>query len=224
MKNLSTRRALLKAMAAHGGLWATRSLATGLPISVLLGGLPTDKALAADFADPQFLLMALNHTGDPINNNCPGVYDTGLAGVHHNQQASMAAKTVSLSTGNYRAAKPWADLQANVPWAMDRMNFLHHDTRTNIHAQYSGVMKLMGSSRGPNGESNSPEFLPSIISAALEPLHGSIQAPPLYLEGPGVDFAGQALGKIRPNTLRNLFPSLNTNEKLMREIRDAESL
>ncbi|BCE01178.1 DUF1501 domain-containing protein [Marinicellulosiphila megalodicopiae] len=222
MKKLTSRRALLKAMSAQGGLWTTRSFATGLPMGVLLGAIPSDEAIAATIDHPQYLMMALSHFGEPINNNCPGVYDTGLDGVHHNTQPSMVAQNVELGSGTYRAAKPWADLQKSVPWAMDRMSFIHHDTRTNIHAQYSGVMKLMGSSRGPNSETNSPEFLPSILSAALQPIHQTIQAPPLYLGGPEVDFEGQAIGQINPSSMKTLFPSFNNRDQLIREMRDAD--
>lgn len=218
----STRRALLQAASASSSYLAMRSLATGLPASVLLGGLPSDEAIAQASTRPQYLLMALNHTGHPINNNCPGVYDNPFQGVYHNPQAKMAPKQVNIGNKSYRAAKPWQDLQNEVPWLMDRISFIHHTTRTNIHSQYSGVMKLMGSSRGPNGESNSPEFLPSMISSGLAPLHNTIQEPPLYLGGPNVDFAGQAIGRIRPNSLQNLFPSLNSTEKVIRELRDAD--
>ena len=222
MRFNSTRRALLKAASANGSMLAFRSLATGIPASALLTGLPTDEALAMDPVEPQFLLMSINKLADPINNNCPGTYDTGLQGIHHNQQDKMAPEQLSLNGLNYRAAKPWADLQRAVPWAMNRMSFIHHDTRTNIHSQYSGVMKLMGSSRGPNGESNSPEFLPSILSTALGRYQGSIQAPPLYMGGPEVGFDGQALGRLRPNALKRLFPTLSNKDRLIREIRDAD--
>lgn len=218
----STRRALLKAASANGGYLALRSLVTGLPASVLLGGLPTDKAIAQASARPQFLLMALNHTGHPINNNCPGVYDNPFDGVYHNKNASMKPQTVLIGGQSYTAAKPWRDLQNAVPWAMERMSFIHHTTRTNIHSQYAGVMKLMGSSRGPNGETNSPEFLPSMIASGLAPLHNAIQEAPLYLGGPNVDFSGQALGRISANSLQRLFPSLDSTEKVIRQLRDAD--
>lgn len=222
MRFKSTRRALLKAATANGGMLAFRSFVTGIPAAALVAGLPTDEALAADPVSPQFLLMALNHVGEPINNNCPGTYDTGLSGIHHNLNASMKPENVSMGSQTHRAAKPWADLQRAVPWAMDRMSFIHHDTRTNIHSQYTGVMKLMGSSRGPNGESNSPEFMPSIYSRALAPYQGSIQQAPLYMSGSSVDFNGQALGRLRPTALQKLFPSLTNKDAIIRDIRDAD--
>ena len=119
MRFNSTRRALLKAASANGSMLAFRSLATGIPASALLTGLPTDEALAMDPVEPQFLLMSINKLADPINNNCPGTYDTGLQGIHHNQQDKMAPEQLSLNGLNYRAAKPWADLQRAVPWAMN---------------------------------------------------------------------------------------------------------
>lgn len=222
MRFKTTRRALLEAVTAQGGCLALRSVATGLPAAVLLGGIPTDEALAQASAKPQYLLMAINHTGHPINNNCPGVYENSFKGIHHNQNANMKPTGVTVGGKSYTAAKPWRDFQNAVPWAMNRMSFIHHTTRTNIHSQYSGVMKLMGSSRGPNGESNSPEYLPSILSSALAPFHNAIQEPPLYLDGPEVEFGGQALGRIRPDSLQQLFPALASNERVIRELRDAD--
>ena len=224
MNYKSSRRDLLKNVMSFGGLLGLRSLAAGLPASILLTGIPSDAALAAAeaLAPPQFLLMALNHTGDPISNNCPGTYDTGLPGIYNNPQASMAPQSLNLGAKTYQAAKPWRDLQNAQGYALDRTTFIHHTTRTNIHAQYAGVMKLMGSSRGANGETNSPEFVSSMLSAALAPIHGTIQKQPLYMGGPSVDYEGQALAQIRPDALKRLFPALTANDKAIRDLRDTD--
>ena len=155
------RRHFLTSSSIGIGSLTLRSLASGIPMSALLSGIPTDRALAQSEAQKkaQFLIMNLSQDGDPFNASCPGVYDTGLDGVLHNQQDSMAPTQFQLGSNSVTAAKPWSDLKASQALAVDRMAFIHHSTRTNIHPQFGAVMSLMGSSRGENGENMSDIYL-----------------------------------------------------------------
>ena len=192
-------------------------------MGALLSGIPSDKALAqaAEQRQPQFLIMNLSQDGDPFNASCPGVYDTGLDGVLHNQQESMAPTPFQLGAQQVVAAKPWSDLKTSQSRAVDRMAFVHHSTRTNIHPQFGAVMSLMGSSRGENGE-NMSEYLPSILAQGLFSELGTIQSQPLNLSGPRVDFRGQTLNQTQPNTLGRLFPTVSGVNSQLRDMRDAD--
>ena len=219
------RRSFLKMSSVVGSSLVLRSLASGIPMSALMGAIPTDEVLAQaeDSKTPQFLIMNLSQAGDPFNASCPGVYNTGLEGVLHNQQATMAPTDFTLGSNTVTAAKPWADLQAAQGYAVNRMAFIHHSTRTNIHPQFGAVMSLMGNSRGAQGE-NIAEFLPSMLSQSLAAQMETIQAQPLNLSGPRVDYEGQTLNQTQPNTLGDLFPTYSSVEHSLRTLRDTDLL
>lgn len=185
---LNRRNALLTTLFG-AGMVGLRSLASGLPASLLLN---PRKALA-DVADPscdtpakaQFIVFATSAQGDPINANTPGSYDD--PNITHSTDPSMAPATLTLGGKAYTAAAPWASLPQEV---LDRTAFFHLMTSTPIHPKEPDVLKLMGSTyRG--------EMLPSMLAKALAPCLGTVQAEPICLgattPSEALSFGGTAL-------------------------------
>lgn len=126
------RRDFMKS--AFGSL-ALRSLATGIPASVLLNprvGRASPDALAN--GPGMMLILATSSRGDPLNANVPGTYGPGAAEVAHPADPLMAPTQLTLSGQSYTAAKPWADLPQST---LDRTVFFHHATYTPVHQDQS---------------------------------------------------------------------------------------
>ena len=111
MKTLNhSRRQALKAALFGPGFIGLKSLATGLPISVLLNGIPKDAQAQTTDGSPQYLILMSSAAGDPINANCPGSY---VDGVVNNPQATLAETALSLGGYQTTAAAPAPIKHAN---------------------------------------------------------------------------------------------------------------
>jgi len=189
------RRQLLKS--TLGGL-ALRSVATGLPISMLLNprlgrAAPLD-ALAE--GPGRMLIMFASKNGDPLNANVPGTYGPGAEEVAHSPDPSMAPTNLRLSGQRYTAAKPWADLPQNV---LDRTVFFHHATFTPVHQDQGKVMRMMGAT-------DDDEMLVSILARSLGARQQTVQKLPLSLGATSgtelLSASGQVLANASPTSIR----------------------
>ncbi len=74
-----TRRTAAAGFATATGSLILNSLATGIPISVLLNPLRANADNSPNGAY-RTLIMSCSRGGDPFNNNVPGTYDVGVPG------------------------------------------------------------------------------------------------------------------------------------------------
>ncbi len=188
------RRDLLK---SSFGTMLLKSLATGIPASVLLK--PRVGRASADLlADGpgRMLILTTSQSGDPLNANVPGTYGAGAPGAAHSADLSMAPTSLTLGGRTFTAAKPWADLPQST---LDRTVFFHHATYTPVHQDQSNVMRLMGATY-------ESEMLVSIFARELAPRQGSVQATPLSLGARNgselLTAGGQVLANVGPQSIR----------------------
>ena len=163
---------------------ALRSLATGIPASILLN--PRPRRAALDHLSTGMgrkLILITSGAGDPTNCNVPRTYGAGAEEVAHSPDPAMAPTQITLSGQQYTVAKPWADLgQAK----LNRSLFFHHATYTPVHQDQSKVQKLMGAT-------DDEEMLVSIlarelgIELELEDIVVEPLVPPSILETPDLD-------------------------------------
>jgi len=195
---LMQRRNLFKmavGMGATAPLW--RSLATGLPMSWILGD--RNAAFAAEGPE-QFLVVSLSGGGDPLNANTPGTY--GVPDVYHNPAPEMAETSIQLGKTTSKAAKPWSTLPA---WARDRAVFFHHRTYTNAHPNFFKVLGLFGAAKSKTGSGG--EMLPSLFASEVASNLQTVQNEPLVLANIGarLTFQGRVLGAAQPGTLSQVL-------------------
>ena len=182
-----TRRDVLVSSLAGIGYLGLRTLATGLPASLLLhprralaDGVP---ACAADKA--QFVIFNTSGQGDPINASVPGTYED--ANIVHSPDPALAPGPLTIRGQKYTAAAPWATLPADV---LDRTCFFHLMTNTPVHPKEPDVLKLMH-------VASPDDMLPSILGRQLASCLGTIQAQPISLgastPSEGLTYAGRAL-------------------------------
>lgn len=200
------RRKVLMSSLFGAGYVGLRSLATGIPAAVLLGGpkaLADAAATCADQSKAQYLILSTSSNGDPINANAPGTYGGGaLATIVHNPDTTLMPETPLTINGTATtAAKPWAQLPQNV---LDRTAFWHIATNTPVHPQEPDVLALKGAT-APS------EMLPSLLAKQLAPCLGTVQAQPITLgatsPSEGLSFSGQALPIIPPLALKATLSS-----------------
>lgn len=208
------RRDLLKT--TFGGL-ALRSLATGLPASLLLNprvGRAGQDPLTA--GPGRMLILATASTGDPLNANVPGTYGPGAEEAAHPEDPAMMPSTLTLSGQQYTAAMPWANLPQST---LDRTCFFHHATYTPVHQDQSQVMRLMGAT-------DDAEMLPSIFARELAPRQGSVQALPLSLGArSGTELltaGGQVLANVGPTSIRAALGGAQGPLANLADLRDRE--
>lgn len=170
-----------------------RSLATGLPRSMLLG-----KAVAQDTPPARMLILATSSAGDPLNGNVPGTYGAGLDQVVHPQDPAMAPTSMMLGDRSVVGAKPWADLGPDI---LRRTVFFHHGTYSNSHPAHPKVMRLMGNTRRQ-------EMLVSIFSRELSAALETTQMEPISLGARGgelLSFEGRTLSNVGPTALKEVL-------------------
>lgn len=200
MLHFMQRRSLL-GVALGGGLGATaplwRSLATGLPLSWILGD--RNSAFAAEGPE-QFLIISLSQGGDPLNANAPGTY--GLPDAYHNPAPEMVETPISLGGKMSTAAKPWSTLPA---WARERAVFFHHRTYTNAHPNFFKVLGLFGAAKSKTGSGG--EMLPSLIASEVATSLQTVQTEPVVLANIGarLTFGGRVLGAAQPSSLAQIL-------------------
>ena len=208
------RRQLLR---STFGTVALRSLASGLPASMLLA-----PRLGRTQTDPmaggpgRMLILFTSQSGGPVNANVPGTYGAGAEEVAHPPAATMAPTELRLSGRAYTAAKPWADLPQTV---LDQAVFFHHATYTPVHQDQSRVMRLMGAA-------DDDEMAVSIFSKALAPRQGSVQAVPLSLGARGgaelLTARGRVLANVGPRSIARALGGAQGPLASLHALRDRE--
>jgi len=197
-----TRRRLLMNTLFGAGLLGLRSLATGIPISILANprralAAARLRSAAASAAAPQYIILATSADGDPLSCNAPGTYlDPDLA---HPQGPSMAPTALSIGGASAVAALPWSTLPQAL---LDRTCFFHHATYTVVHPDEPKVLAL-------NGYTVGNEMLVSLLAAQLGPALGTVQQEPISL-GPrqaseGIVFQKAPQAIVSPSALALLL-------------------
>jgi hypothetical protein len=195
------------------GLVGLRSLATGLPVGVLLDPRKALADVPACPTQPQFILLNTSRDGDPIGCNVPGTYED--ANIVHPQDASMVATRLTLRGQPYMAAAPWAKLPQAT---LDRTCFAHIMTNTPIHPKEPNVLRLMGAT-GSSGE-----MFPSVLAKLLAPCLKTIQTQPISVGASNpsetITFNGAALPTMPPSALKATLlnaPGALTNLQKLRD-------
>lgn len=211
LKTNTTRRNLLRGALLGAGAVGLRSLVTGLPRSFLETG---SVAHAADPSEPNFLIVCNAQDGDPLNVNAPGTY---IDGTEHNPSALLEETEMTLGATTVTAAKPWAELSADL---RERMAFLHHRTYTNAHPEMSKV--LAGHGSVSSLDSNVSEQFPSVLARYLSGSLDTIQIEPATIGFTPLTFQGRPLDLIKPTELQSLFSAPEELQGTLRALRDAE--
>jgi uncharacterized protein (DUF1501 family) len=185
--SLMSRRAALTALLTGAGGLGLKALATGIPASVLLDPLTA----SADTPKAKTLILASSLLGDPLNANVPGMYEVGPTEIFHPLDPAMAKTSFNLGGKTVSAAKPWAELPANI---LARTAFFHHATYTPVHGELTRVQKMMNATE-------KSDMLVSLIARELAPLLGSVQRDPISLGASGGELLsseGRLLGNVAP--------------------------
>jgi hypothetical protein len=207
-----SRRSLLTASLFGAGSLTLRSLATGIPISMLVDPLA---AAAQEPTKHRILILSVSRDGEPLNANAPGMYENHLKDVVHPSDPSMAPTQLKLGDQLTTAAKPWAELPAS---ARNRMCVFHHATYTGLHAQNQDVMSLMG-----NTQRN--EMAVSIYAKELGKALGTTQTEPITLGANGVElvrFDGRTLSNVAPSSLYRILGRPDGPLGGLQELRDKD--
>ncbi len=204
---LHRRKMLYTALFGAGGL-GLKSLATGIPMSILAKPL---SARAQDLTS-RILILSASSAGDPINANVPGTYEDPA--VEHSNDPRMAPTPMTVGGQQFTAAKPWADLPASM---LDKTVFFHHGTYTNAHPNHPKVMRLMGAT-----ERN--EMLVSLYSDALSETLETVQREPISVGASRgseiLTFQGRSLANVSPVALRTALTQEDNALGDLRPLRD----
>ena len=205
---LHRRKMLYTALFGAGGL-GLKSLATGIPMSILAKPLT---ARAQDAATTRILILSTSSAGDPINANVPGTYEDPA--VEHSNDPLMAPMAMTIGGQQLTAAKPWAELPASM---LDKTVFFHHGTYTNSHPNHPKVMRLMGAV-----ERN--EMLVSVYSDALSDGLETVQREPISVGARGgneiLSFKGRSLANVSPVALKTALAQEDNALGDLRPLRD----
>ena len=205
-KSLDRRDFLMNSLAAAGTL-GLRSLVLGLPPMFL-----TQRAMAAGQAT--YLIYSCYSEGCPLNANAPGSYQPGVT----HAGSFNTPVSFTLGTTNTQAAAPWANLPALL---RNRMNFIHHDSRTNAHSEADNVLKVHGALKGASG--NGAEMLPSAIAQMVQSNLGTLGTAPILVGQIRGNLTFNSIPQpfVAPNSLTQLFPTTTTpSANSMRQFRD----
>lgn len=178
-----------------------RSLASGIPYSILQNPFGPSVAHAADMPRGRILIVSTSSAGDPLNGNVPGTYGLGLEDIKHPEDPAMAETSFQIRGMTTSAARPWSELP---PTILDRLAFFHHATNTNSHPNHPKAMRLQGSVAGN-------EMLLSALAKETAPSLMTTQVEPISLGARGselISFEGRRLSNVPPRGLqRALAPS-----------------
>jgi hypothetical protein len=194
------RRDLMLQGLFGAGMWGLRSLATGIPVSLLMN---PRRALASDAAvagpantAAQYVIFSTSENGDPINANVPGTYGvtvpSGFAPPIHPTFPVDAAGGGGTNT-------PWSSAAIGAT-AFSRVVFFHHATYTVVHPDEPTVLHLMNTAP-------SAEMFPSMLSAQLAPQLGTIQAQPVALGPENITFQNRPQPSLSPVALAEILGS-----------------
>jgi hypothetical protein len=191
------RRDALYFLLFGAGYVGLRSLATGLPSSLLLN---PRKALARrDGAcrgpeNAQFVVLSTSGDGDSINTSVPGTYED--PSIVHAKDPAMAPAPLVIRGRSHTAAAPWSTLPAR---ALDRTVFWHMMTDTPVHSKEPDVLRLMGATQ-------QKEMFPSVLAKQLAPCLGTIQTQPISVgaltPSEALSYGGAALPVVPPLALK----------------------
>jgi hypothetical protein len=203
-----TRRKVLLSALFGTGMVGLRSLASGLPINLLMN---PRKAYAdtACAAAPQYLILSTSAGGEPINANAPGMY---VDGIYHPADRRMVETPLSIGGKTYTAAKPWADLGQDI---LSRTCFFHHATYTNSHGDLGKVNELMGATR------RSEHFF-SIFAKYLQPCLQTIQTAPVAIANNFVKFNGAVQPVVLPGGLKSVLNDPTGLQLDLQKLRDSD--
>jgi hypothetical protein len=206
---LSRRRMLMQALFGTG-LVGLRSLASGIPASVLKNPRSKlDSVGCASNANAQYVIFSSSGSGDPLNANVPKTFD--FADISHSPDPTMAATSMTLGGKQYTAAAPWAALPQSV---LDRTCFFHHGTYTVVHPDISKVLRL-------EDVTNPHEQLPSLLAKTLAPCLGTVQVEPISL-GPLLTIDARPQPVLQPRALAALLASPTGALGRLQALRDAD--
>ncbi len=200
------RRRAVYQMLFGAGLVGLRSLASGVPASVLLNprramaaapdGGAADAGVPA-ITNPQFVIYSTSSNGDPVNCNAPGTYDDPK--IYHPGDPSMASTPMTFGSRTVNGAKIWSTLGPSV---LAQTSFFHHGTYTIIHPDEVKVLGLLG-------QVASGEMLCSFLSRELSTALGTVRPQPLSLGGNGageaIFYQGQPQAFLTPTTLASVL-------------------
>ena len=202
-----TRRQWLEnIMYAYGSL-TLKSLASGLPMSLLLNPLQTK---ASNFtSQAKMLILSASFLGDPFNANVPGSYiDQNIV---HPDDARMTPQNIMLNGNVHTAALPWSNLSQNT---LNQSLFFHHPTYTGGHTGFRNVMKLQNSTR------NSEMFV-SHFAHHLHQQLGTIQAQPICLSHQELSYQGDYQPILSPLVIKQtLLGSGDTPLERLKSLRN----
>jgi hypothetical protein len=201
-----SRRDLVLRMLFGAGFVGLRSLASGIPASILLN--PRRAMAAADsgaapptITNPQYIIYSTSFNGDPVNCNAPGTYDD--PGIAHPTDPSMVSTPMTFGSRTVNGAQIWSTLPSSV---LSRTCFFHHGTYTIIHPDEVKVLALNGAVAGG-------EMVPSFLSRELATALGTVRPQPLSLGGQGaieaIFYQGQPQAFLTPTTLATVLGSPN---------------
>lgn len=210
------RRRLLMNTLFGAGLLGLRSLATGIPISILAN---PRRALAGGGPGPtrdtaQYVILSTSADGDPLNCNAPGSYLH--PDIVHPTTPSMTPTPLALAGATFFAARPWSTLPQAL---LDRACFFHHGTYSVVHSDEQRVLAL-------SGHTLDNEMLVSLLAGHLAPALGTVQAAPLVL-GPrntseAVVFRAQPQPILAPSALALLLGRPSGALGRLTELRDRD--
>lgn len=206
-RSMITRRDAVMQLLFGAGLVGLRSIASGVPASVLLnprlamaaGGDGGDGDAGPAIANPQFIIYSTSFNGDPVNCNAPGTYDD--PGIEHPADASMISTPMTFGSRQVNGAQIWSTLGPSV---LSQTCFFHHGTYTIIHPDEVKVLGLLG--QIANGD-----MLCSFLSRELSTALGTVRPQPLSLGGAGaieaIFYQGQPQAFLTPTTLASVLAS-----------------
>ncbi|MET0285251.1 MAG: hypothetical protein ABW352_12305 [Polyangiales bacterium] len=187
------RRSFLVRTLCGTGMLGLRSLATGVPVSMLAN---PARAQSTSLDDPQFLILNTSQAGDPLNCNAPGTYlDSKIL---HPGDAKMAKRSFMIGGQAWDAAAPWAALDP----VFERCALIHHSTETEQHLHQPEVLGLMGSVLAK-------DMAVSAFAAQLAPALGTIQPQPVTLgtvdSSEAISFRGRPQPMLNPTSLSTVL-------------------
>ncbi len=188
---LNRREWLTRMLGGGAATLALRTLATGIPASLLVNPRMATARNAALLSTTRSLILSGSEGGCPLNANCPGSYVD--PSVYHPPSARMTPTTISIGGETHTAALPWSTLSQDT---LDHMAFFHHGTATGAHTAFGDVMKLQNQVR--NGE-----MMASAFAAHLQDSIGTLQAAPVCVNGQSFSYNGAYQPVLQPTAIRD---------------------
>ena len=207
------RRQWLKSVLFGAGGLGLRSLACGVPRSVLAAPLAflqrtTDdeaRQLVAEQTASQFLVLSGSDDGDPLNGNVPGTYDDPK--ILHSTLPSMAPTTFSLGENVVKGAQVWSSLPAEI---LAQTCFFHGMTTLIGHGEFNSAHTLKGAIADR-------DVLASTLAKKTATPLKTLQPQPLNISGRGgteaITFLGAPQPTFSPNTIAGLLRAPDASSK-----------